>query len=102
MKNKEIDGTISLEEALEEFKNESEENKDLLERVDMINSLISFISYKRSSYGYTQRDFAKITGIKQPMIARIEAGTTIPRLDTFVKMIHGLNCDIIIIDKKDK
>lgn len=42
----------------------------------------------------SQRDLAKKTGIKQPMIARIENFDTIPRLDTLVKISRALELKI--------
>ena len=42
----------------------------------------------------SQRDLAIKTGIKQPMIARIENGDSVPRIDTLIRIANELNLKI--------
>jgi transcriptional regulator with XRE-family HTH domain len=37
----------------------------------------------------TQRDLSAASGIPQPSIARIENGTTVPRIDTLQRLLHA-------------
>jgi ribosome-binding protein aMBF1 (putative translation factor) len=48
------------------------------EKADLICALVE----ARKEKGMSQRDLEEATGIKQPMIARIEKGQTYPRYDT--------------------
>ena len=68
----------------------------------MVNEIIIQLITRRINLNMSQRDLAKITGIKQPMIARIEKFDSIPRLDTIVKMACALGMAIKFdsIDKK--
>lgn len=43
----------------------------------------------RSESGLTQRDLAERVGIKQPQLARIEAGRQIPKLETLALLAEG-------------
>ena len=49
----------------------------------------------REERGLTQRDIAARTGIKQPMLARIERGQ-MPTLPTLRRIAHALNARVII------
>jgi transcriptional regulator with XRE-family HTH domain len=43
----------------------------------------------RKASGLSQREFAECVGIKQPQLARIEAGKQIPKLETLTKLAAG-------------
>jgi DNA-binding XRE family transcriptional regulator len=43
----------------------------------------------RAESGLTQRDLAERVGIKQPQLARIEAGRQIPKLETLALLAEG-------------
>ena len=51
----------------------------------------------------TQKQLEELCGIKQPMIARIENGDTIPRVDTLIKLLYplGYTLKIVPIENKD-
>ena len=78
------------------------EDKEYFKYSDMLNEIIIQLITRRINLNMSQRDLAKITGIKQPMIARIEKFDSIPRLDTIVKMACALGMAIKFdsIDKK--
>lgn len=44
--------------------------------------------------GMTQRDLAAASGIPQSSIARIENGTTIPRIDTLQRLLRAAGHDL--------
>lgn len=72
---------ISWEEARKElFTPEEIAASDL--RVAIIGELIK----ARREKGLTQKELENITGIKQPVIARIEKGTTNPQIATVLKL----------------
>lgn len=96
---KKVIGVTSVEGALNTFSNKSNENKELLERTNIIISFIDLIVQRRKALGLTQRDLASLTKIKQPMIARIEKCECMPRLDTLIRILDCLNLDIHLIEK---
>ena len=55
----------------------------------------SFIE-ERKRQGLSQRDLAKLCGVKQPMIARIESADSIPQLDTLLRIAVALDIDLKI------
>ena len=56
------------------------------EVMELINALIN----RRKELGCSQRKLAKISGIAQPSIARLERGYNKPRLDTIRKLSKAL------------
>lgn len=70
------------------------EDKEYFKYADIVNEIIIQLITRRLSLNMSQRDLAKIAGIKQPMIARIEKFDSIPRLDTIVKMAYALGLSI--------
>jgi len=52
-------------------------------------SLARAVIALRSESGLTQRDLADRVGIKQPQLARIEAGKQIPKLATLALLAEG-------------
>lgn len=45
----------------------------------------------REARGLSQRALAQLTGIKQPMIVRIERGSQSPGIETIAKILRALN-----------
>ena len=71
---------------------------------NIINTIIS----TRKKKGLTQKEVAKMTGLKQPAIDRIENNVNSPQLDTLIKIldaldlkieINSLKTDKILVDK---
>lgn len=58
--------------------------------------LAVMISALREDKGLSQRDLARITGLKQPQIARIESGDYLPTLETLMKLVNALGAQVII------
>lgn len=59
-----------------------------------VKNIIRTISFRRKEKGYSQRDLARITGIKQSAIARIESLKIVPRLDTILLISRALDLQI--------
>lgn len=66
--------------------------------------LASHIISLRKSSGLNQRDFAKLVGIKQPHLARIESGKQVPKLETLAKLAlkAGYTVEIHFIHSQHK
>lgn len=65
-------------------------------RVAIINALIQ----AREEEGITQKQLEELSGIKQPVISRMEKGTTDPQLSTVLKLLTSLGKTIQIVPIK--
>ena len=63
---------------------------------DLRVALISEIIKARNEKGISQRRLGEWSGVKQPVIARIEQGGTNPKLDTIVKLLSPLGMKLSI------
>lgn len=70
-------------------------NNLLEEKEEFITSLIKI----RNDKGITQTELERISGVKQPIIARLEKMTTSPNLDTIIKILDSMDKKLAIIDK---
>ena len=59
-------------------------------------SIIDEIAKAREEQGISQRRLADLSGIKQPMIARIEKDSTSPKLETVLKLLLPLGKTLVI------
>ena len=67
---------------------------------DLRVALMGEIIAARKEQGISQRELGKLTGIKQPVIARIESGQSSPRIDTLVKLLAPLGKTIAVVPLK--
>lgn len=74
----------------------SEEIAESKLRVELIGALIS----ARKEKGLTQRELEALSGVKQPIIARMENGSSIPNLSTVLKVLAPLGKTLYIGDLK--
>ena len=65
-------------------------------RVAIIGELIK----ARKTKGLSQRELEELSGVKQPIIARIENGSTTPNLSTLLKVLAPLGKTLYIGDLK--
>ena len=65
-------------------------------RVAIINEMIK----AREENGITQKQLEVMSGIKQPVISRMEKGTTDPQLSTVLKILNSLGKTIQIVPMK--
>lgn len=59
--------------------------------------LIAAIIAARKKQDISQRDLAKMTGLKQSTISRMEKSIASPRLETFIKIASALKMDLNLI-----
>ena len=62
-------------------------------RVALINELIC----ARNEKGITQRELEELSGVSQPVIARMESGAAVPKLDTVIKVLAALGKTLAIV-----
>ena len=56
------------------------------------------IANARSKKGISQKKLEAMSGVKQPVIARMERGYTSPQLDTVLKVLAPLGKTLCIVD----
>lgn len=62
-------------------------------RVALIGELIK----ARQEKGISQKKLEELSGVKQPIIARMEKGSTSPQLDTILKVLAPLGKTLAIV-----
>lgn len=62
-------------------------------RVQLIGELIK----ARQEQGISQKKLEELSGVKQPIIARMEKGYTSPQIDTLLKVLAPLGKTIAIV-----
>lgn len=62
-------------------------------RVAIIGELIK----ARNENNISQRELEQLSGVKQPIISRLEAGTTSPQLDTILRLLAPLGKTLAVV-----
>ena len=65
-------------------------------RVSIINEMIN----AREENGITQKQLEAMSGIKQPVISRLEKGNTDPQLSTVLKILNSLGKTLKVVPMK--
>lgn len=68
--------------------------------LDSSATLIDYLIAERERQGLNQRQLADRSGIKQPMLARLESKRACPTIDTLCTLAHALGCTLTF-SKKD-
>lgn len=96
MSNKNSKHTSSIGDNWENYKNAlltAQERKE----IDIKVQLITEILRARENQGLTQKQLEQASGVKQPIIARLEKGTTDPQLTTVLKILRPLGKTLAIV-----
>ena len=64
---------------------------------DLRVALISELVKARNEKGITQRRLEELSGVKQPVIARMERGTSTPSVSTIMKLLAPLGKKLAIV-----
>lgn len=62
-------------------------------------ALISELIHARQEQGMTQKRLEELSGVKQPVIARMELGQTNPQIDTLLKVLAPLGKTLAIVPR---
>ena len=73
-----------------------EEREELELKTDIISAIIKTRNKKKIS----QRDLESLSGVRQPIIARIEKGDTDPRLSTLIRIARPLELKLTVTNSK--
>jgi DNA-binding XRE family transcriptional regulator len=71
-------------------------------RINFEVALIGKMIEAREEKGFSQRELAKISGVKQPAIARLESLRATPQVDTLFKVLYPLGYTIKIVPIEDE
>lgn len=69
---------------------------------DLRVALIGEIIKARQEKGISQKKLEELSGVKQPIIARMEKGNTSPQLDTILKILAPLGKTLAIVPLERK
>jgi len=64
---------------------------------DLRVAIISELIDARNEKNISQRELEHLSGVKQPVISRMEAGETSPQLDTVLKVLGALGKTLAIV-----
>ena len=59
--------------------------------------LMTELAHTRHDKGISQRKLEELSGVKQPVIARMENGTNSPQLDTVLRVLGALGKTLAIV-----
>ena len=84
------------------FKTWDEVQNDLFTPEEIAESnlrvaLVGEIIKARKEKGLSQRELEQLSGVKQPVIARMENGTSVPNLSTILKLLAPLGKTLAIV-----
>jgi len=75
-----------------------EEEREIQLEIELIEAIIE----ARRKNEFSQRDLSKMTGIKQPAIARIERRLCSPNTATLIKLLYPMGYTIKVVPLKEK
>lgn len=86
----------ALGDSWEEVKNELFTEDEIAE-IDSRSALMWQLINARNARGFSQKQLSELSGVSQPVIARMEKGTTSPQVNTLEKVLRplGLRLDIV-------
>lgn len=70
--------------------------QEIQESKSKADFICSFIQARKKA-GYTQKNLACLSGVKQPAIARIETDASNPTLDTLFKLLSAMGMTLAIV-----
>jgi len=69
---------------------------------DLRVAIISELVRARNENGLTQKELELASGVKQPVIARMEKGTTDPQLSTVLKILASIGKTLAVVPLEQK
>lgn len=93
-------GDAALGDDTLEFMDSLMSHDEILEsdlRVQLIDELIR----ARNEQGISQKRLEELSGVKQPIIARMESGKTSPQISTLIKILKPLGKTLAVVPIKN-
>ena len=85
----------------EEVKNDLNFTPEELEEIRIEEEIIEATINARKKAQLTQRELSKISGIKQPAIARLESNAISPQILTLIKLLYPMGYTIKVVPLKE-
>lgn len=89
----------AIGQSWEEFEKEFYTPEEIAES-DLRVALIGELIKARNEQGISQKKLEEMSGVKQPIIARIETGKSIPQVSTLIKLLVPLGKTLAIVPNK--
>lgn len=70
---------------------------DEIEKSDLCVQLIDELVRARNEQGISQKKLEELSGVKQPVIARMETGKTSPQVSTLIKILKPLGKTLAVV-----
>ena len=96
-RNNELMAMTEWKDFKEKLKKTDPQIKQDIEEMEMLASIVSAIIDKRNELGYSQRELAKICGLPQSSVARIETCNVKPKLETLIKIMIPLGLKLSVV-----
>ncbi len=90
-----------LGQSWDEVKKEIFTEEEILE-CDLKVAIICELIEARKKQGISQKKLEELSGVKQPVIARIEKGITNPTIETILKVLAPLGKTLGVIEMKSQ
>ena len=84
------------EELIAEQLRSDPEFRDEWERTALARAVALAVVRHRTARGLSQRDLAKLLGMEQPQVARLERGDVNPSMETLMRVAKGLGIEFTI------
>ena len=101
MNKKNIKNTPAIGRSWEEVRAEFFTPEEIAES-DLRVALIGELIKARQEKGLSQKQLEELSGVKQPIIARMEKGSTNPQIDTILKVLLPLGKTLAIVPIKNE
>ena len=87
----------------EEFEKELNITKEQEEEIRLEMEIIEASINARESKKISQRELSRLSGVKQPVIARIEKRVNSPSINTLIKILYpmGYTLKVVSLEEKD-
>lgn len=86
----------AIGQSWDEFEKEFYTPEEIAES-DLRVALIGELIKARNEQGISQKKLEEMSGVKQPIIARIETGKSIPQVSTLIKLLVPLGKTLAIV-----
>ena len=86
----------AIGQSWEEFEKEFYTPEEIAES-DLRVALIGELIKARNEHGISQKKLEEMSGVKQPIIARIETGKSSPQVSTLIKLLVPLGKTLAIV-----
>ncbi len=89
-------GAAAIGDDVLAFMDEISTSEEIAES-DLRAALIGELIKARQERGISQKQLEELSGVKQPIIARMEKGTTNPQINTLIKVLAPLGKTLAVV-----